>query len=554
MGSSAPGPLKSSDLASGGPVYDDPMLGRVLDARYRVESVLGSGGVGVVYRAEHTGLRRPVALKVLRHGYDVMEDQVRRFEREATALSALTHPHIVGITDFGVFEGSPYLCMELLEGRTLGDLLDDDGPPDPQRSLDILRAVLRALAYVHQRGVLHRDLKPANVFLQRLPDDPDYVKLLDFGMAKLLEHGPGNGAGEPTLTQAGTVLGTPSYMSPEQASGARVDERTDVYSAGILLFELLVGRVPFVERTRTELFRAHMVSPVPSLESLRPGLVVTPELRQLIERALAKEPGCRFADANAMLAAIDALPRPAAKIDADRASGLVRRVSPDSTSADGPTIALPSKPRASAATRPARGLPGGPWVALAGIAALVIGLVGGVALYLGSADEVPPPTPVVVAPTPAPPVEPTPASSDPFSAEVSGELEPFVEMLRIGTPFDRVQQRQLRRIQRTRADDPRPSLLLAHDMVARNWMTGAVERYDLAYGASETAKNDPRMLDGLLRAAASESAHRSASDLLERLYGGDAVAALDQARAASEQRPVRSRLARLRRQLLGDDD
>ncbi|MFW5926285.1 MAG: protein kinase domain-containing protein [Myxococcota bacterium] len=287
----------------------EALLGRVLDGRYRIDSVLGTGGVGVVYRAEHTGLSRPVAIKVL-HGYFGDREDLRlRFEREAKVLSALAHPHIVAITDYGVTEGMPYLAMELLQGQTLGDLLRTRAPLGADVALDIARGILRGLAFAHARGVLHRDLKPANVFLQHLPDDPYHVKLLDFGLAKIIE-AEEEGADELTLTRSGAVLGTPAYMSPEQASGDPVDARADVYSAGCVLFELFGGRPPFVADTRSELVRMHMLSPVHSLSEVLSEGEPTPELQALLERALRKDPRDRFADGGEMLAAVDALPRP----------------------------------------------------------------------------------------------------------------------------------------------------------------------------------------------------------------------------------------------------
>src|SRR5690606_36548179 len=183
---------------------DDPLIGRVLDQRYRIETVLGAGGVGVVYRAEHTGLRRPVALKVLRHGFEENAHLRRRFEREARVLSQLSHPNVVALTDYGIADGMPYLVMELLEGRTLEDFLEEEGPPPARIALEIVRAVVRGLAFAHDRGVLHRDLKPGNVFLQALPDDPNHVKLLDFGLAKLLFDEDNQSGEDPTLTKTGT--------------------------------------------------------------------------------------------------------------------------------------------------------------------------------------------------------------------------------------------------------------------------------------------------------------------------------------------------------------
>ena len=294
---------------------DDPRIGRVLDGRYRIVALLGTGGIGAVYRAEHAALGRFVAVKVLLEDFSELAELQRRFVREAKALSALSHPHIVPVIDFGL-EPEPYLVMELLEGRTLEDLLRD-GLLAPARALDIARQVLRGLAFAHARGVAHRDLKPANVFLQALPDADDHVRLLDFGLAKFLDDE--RGAMDATLTKVGMIFGTPAYMAPEQATGERADARADVYSAGILLYELLTGRRPFNDPTRAELLRAHLLTRPPAAAETRPGLVLSAGLEALLERALAKNLTERFADGGEMLAALDALPPPAATIDAQPA-------------------------------------------------------------------------------------------------------------------------------------------------------------------------------------------------------------------------------------------
>ncbi len=305
----------------------DGWIGRVVDGRYRVEAVLGSGGVGVVYRAVHLSLERPVALKVLGASFGADEALRRRFEREARILSGLQHPHVVAVTDYGIGEGSPYLVMELLEGRTLSAFLKEEGPLDPELALRLARDVLRGLAFAHGQGVLHRDLKPANIFLQRLPDDPHHVKLLDFGLAKVLSKEDAVAEGEPTLTGSGVVLGTPTYMAPEQAAGDPADARADVYAAGVVLFELLAGRPPFVGRTRMEVMRAHLGEPPPALADVRPELRASAELRALLDRALAKDREARFADAGEMLAALDALPRPAARLEETRSRPRIGRPS-----------------------------------------------------------------------------------------------------------------------------------------------------------------------------------------------------------------------------------
>ena len=280
----------------------DSFIGTTLDGRYEVQARVGTGGVGVVYRGRHRQLGRAVAIKILHQGAADLPESRQRFEREAKALSVLAHPNIVTVTDSGVARGTPYLVMEMLLGKTLADLLDE-GPLPTARALDIARQVLRGLAFAHGKGIIHRDLKPANVFLQSLPDHADHVKLVDFGVAKFLDLSSSN----DNLTRIGTVFGTPAYMSPEQARGEVVDARTDVYAAGVILFELLTGRLPFEAHTLEGTRRAHVSEPVASLAEARPGLASAPFLQPIVERALAPGSAGRFPDATSMLAALEAI-------------------------------------------------------------------------------------------------------------------------------------------------------------------------------------------------------------------------------------------------------
>lgn len=288
----------------------DPLLDRVLEGRYRVVRKLGEGGMGNVYLAEVEGGGR-VAVKVL-HDHLVSDaDQKERFEREARALFGLDHPNILHVHDFGVVNGLPYLVMELLDGVTL-DRMIEESPPDPETALEIARQVLSGLAFAHGQGVLHRDLKTENVFIARTPGGKLTARLLDFGLVKFVDDDRW-GSEERALTAFGEVFGTPAYMSPEQATGAPVGPTTDVYSMGVVLFELLTGAWPFMEETRVEMFRAHMMRPPPSLAETNPEVEFRPELETLVKRALAKEPKDRFPDAGAMLAALEAIPKPAAQ-------------------------------------------------------------------------------------------------------------------------------------------------------------------------------------------------------------------------------------------------
>ncbi|MDQ3036290.1 MAG: serine/threonine protein kinase, partial [Myxococcota bacterium] len=283
-----------------------PEIGRVLEGRYRLDAPIGEGGLGVVWRGFHLRLGKPVAIKLMLPEHLGRENLLARFEREAKSLAALSHPNIVDVIDFGIDEGAPFLVMELLEGRPLDRAIEQGIGPD--RALAIGRDVLRALGHAHALGIVHRDLKPANVFLQRISDGSEIVRVLDFGLAKFLEQD--GREGQPQLTRAGTVLGTPAYMAPEQAMGGNADARADVYSFGLLLFELITGRRPF-EGEGGELIRQHLLVPMPPIGSVRPDLEVAPELESVLQRATAKSPAGRHASANELLQDISALPLPA---------------------------------------------------------------------------------------------------------------------------------------------------------------------------------------------------------------------------------------------------
>lgn len=262
-----------------------------------------------MYRAKPTNGGPEVAVKLLAPALCRQPEMKTRFEREARALNGLEHPHVIRFIDFGLHNGVPYLVMELLEGTPLDRLLASR-PLPPTQALDLGLGVIAGLAYAHAHGVLHRDLKPANVFVAVLTGGTLHPKLLDFGLARFTD--TERWGAHSTLTQEGTVIGTPTYMAPEQGFGARVDARSDVYSAGILLYELLAARPPFVAESRSSLIRAHHLATPPPIREVRPGLVLQPALEALIDTALAKRPEDRFADASEMLRALQGVPEPAA--------------------------------------------------------------------------------------------------------------------------------------------------------------------------------------------------------------------------------------------------
>ena len=315
LGARVPLPPPPRERASEGEdeSADELAPGDLLEGRYQIEERIGEGGVGFVYRALQLKLHRRVAVKLLQQ--DVIgEEQLRpRFQQEALTLAALSHPHIVNLQDYGVVRGRPFLVMELLEGKTLRDIIDEEGALPPLRALSLLRQVVLALAYAHGLGIVHRDLKPANLIVQPLPAY-EHVKVLDFGMVKLL---PGSYLDRgQQLTRAGFTFGTPAYMSPEHAIGGDVDGRSDLYAVGVLLYELLTGEKPFDGEVQ-DILRHHLTTPVPRLADKRPELIAYPELQQIIERAMAKDVAERTTSAIELLTQLDQLLRSGLLADDD---------------------------------------------------------------------------------------------------------------------------------------------------------------------------------------------------------------------------------------------
>jgi serine/threonine protein kinase len=274
---------------------DDPRIGQTIDDKFTIVDRLGTGGMGSVYRAVQHSMDREVALKLLHPRFSTDKTIVRRFLQEARAASGLTHPNTITLFDFGqTSTGELYIIMELLSGRTLAEVIASENGFSPVRAVAIIGQVCDALHSAHEAKLVHRDLKPDNIFIIRgAGQHGEFVKVLDFGIAKSLTATPA----ETPLTLAGVVCGTPMYMSPEQAAGRPVDRRADIYSAGIVLYEMLAGRPPFLEETASALLMAHLQTTPQLLRTLKPGTPVSPELEAVVMRALAKKPAGRPATA-----------------------------------------------------------------------------------------------------------------------------------------------------------------------------------------------------------------------------------------------------------------
>jgi len=278
-----------------GAIYER-LVGQTLDGRYLIERKIGEGGMGVVYAARHLVIERPLAVKVLKR--EVARDQstIKRFVQEAKAASRIGHPHIVDVTDFGTTpDGLTYSVMEYVDGSTLSSAIKLSAPLPLERILPIAAQIAQALDAAHAKGIVHRDLKPENIFLINRDGRRDFVKIVDFGIAKVSpidQNAPVEG---PRLTRAGAVFGTPEYMAPEQAAGrGDTDGRVDVYALGTIMYEMLTGRVPHKSESMVRTLAMQMLDPIEPPSKIRPDLTIAPEVEAVVMRALAKKREQRY--------------------------------------------------------------------------------------------------------------------------------------------------------------------------------------------------------------------------------------------------------------------
>src|SRR5580704_6495782 len=267
------------------------LLGTTLNDRYRLEARIGSGGMSTVYRATDETLQRPVAIKLMNREISTDSDQLERFRREARAVAQLSHPHIVGVIDYGEDDGRPYIVFEYVEGETLKERIRRTGRLPTTEAVAYAIEIARALGVAHARHIVHRDVKPQNVLI----DDEGSAKVTDFGIARTLD--------EEGLTADGRVLGTTDYVSPEQALGQPVTGQSDLYSLGVVLYEMLTGEVPFRGDSPVAVAMRHVREEVPDVQHLRPG--VSAATASVVDRAVSKDLSRRYPDAGAMVADLE---------------------------------------------------------------------------------------------------------------------------------------------------------------------------------------------------------------------------------------------------------
>ncbi len=408
-------------------VAEDTLIGSTLAEKYRIVRQIGRGGMGVVYEAEHIDLGKRVAIKLMLEKYAEDREAISRFKREALAASRIGNPHIIDISDIGIApDGRSFVVMELLRGCSLADLIKGGGAIAPPRAIDIMRQTLRAVGAAHAKGIIHRDLKPDNIFLVAQDDDRDFVKLLDFGISKVVDQAAELAATK--LTSTGTVMGTPLYMAPEQAMGTVTDQRADIYALGVIMYEMLGGKPPFDGVTYPVLVVKLLTVDPELLSTVRPGL--PPPVVAAVHRALEKEPAARFASCEAFAAALGG---ESARNSAQQSAAIA--LDRTMNSGDGPAVAMPSslkRPTGMPHTQPLvpakrSSLP----IVLAAVGgAVVVGAVVLTVLLTGrSTPDAPPPSQQTITAIPvAPPVPaPVPAVATPEKPPTPSPIDKTVK-------------------------------------------------------------------------------------------------------------------------------
>jgi serine/threonine-protein kinase len=407
-----------------GKADESDLCGTVLLGRYKVLERIGKGGMGTVYLGEHVAIGKKFAIKVLGAEYARRSDLVRRFLQEARSASMIAQQNVVEISDFGdTPDGSVFFVMEYLDGEDLGGTLQRERRLPWDRVRHMMVQVCRALEAAHAEGIVHRDMKPDNCFRITRGKDPDFIKVLDFGIAKVQTGEKGEGG--KGLTQTGMVFGTPEYMAPEQAEGVAIDHRVDIYAVGVIMYELLCGRVPFSGTTFMGILTKHMFEVPEAPSSVDSEAEIPAEAEAIVLKAMQKDPKLRFASMAEMLAAIEAVGTGAAPVEvvAEAIARPAKGPTAFAKRGDGPSTAPELQPGQQARAGGHKRL----WLGAAGLViAVVAGLMAGLIVFGGDSKDIdeaaqavptqaPPPAPqqqapaVVAAAAPKPEPAPTPA-------------------------------------------------------------------------------------------------------------------------------------------------
>jgi tRNA A-37 threonylcarbamoyl transferase component Bud32 len=534
-------------------------MGEVIDSRYRIIGVLGRGGMGSVYRGEHIAIRQPVAIKLLHPEIASRDDFSRRFEREAFAAAHVANPNCVRVTDFGTLpDGRLYLVMEYLDGILLSRLLDQETRLPVRRSLHILRHVLRGLHFAHKAGVIHRDLKPDNVVLVEERGDPDFAKILDFGLAKL----EGEAAsGQQVLTQAGIALGTPIYMAPDTLSQPEVDHRVDLYAAAVMLFEMIAGVPPFQADDAQSVLTMHIRDIPPTLAQVAPEAEAPPEVESLIRHGLEKNRDQRIPSAQQFIAEID-------RILGDRAVSFVPTitapvapppartppVAPATPAAVAPAGAPVPQLRAAWRDATARRLPGNGAYLAPGSRSRRIAITAGTVLGLGlltfAVSRIEDSQHQMTATAGLAPTEMAAAAADEVRTITVEDVDGLDRVRELAAARRHKEALdELKTLQQEHPDNGYIHYLKGNIYFDLRWWSDGFAAYRAAIARDDSYRADPLVIRNAIRSLQSSNSYRKGEEFLSEEIGSAAIPHLEQA-SASESASIRRRssalLARMR--------
>jgi serine/threonine-protein kinase len=534
-------------------VASDPRIGTVLQERYRILERLAAGGMGVVYRGERLELGRAVAIKFLHPWMAADAGFQRRFHIEAQAMSRLSHPCCVSVIDFGVEGNAPFMVMDFVTGQTLRSLVREGGPLPVKRALGIVRQVLAGLAHAHAQGIVHRDIKPDNIILTEAIGLGDQVRILDFGLARLRDTVTG-------LT-TGLAVGTPGYMAPEQIRAGAIDARTDLYSVGVLLFELLTATRPFDGDGAAEVMRKHQESAPPALSSLHTGAGFSQELEGVVRKALAKQPGERFQSAADFATALDTVP----DLSPSAAHPTLPGMHTGAPSAQ-EAVTLPHHPHERETQLERKAAPAGPgsrelvpprdtrpMLAVGAAGVLLLGL--GAALLWPAEQEGVPASPASAS-TVKNPSAPKPLPAADRKTEVPAEQRnaareelPDIEQLeRWAKEGERRRDQTLKALARLRTQYPAnayaPYLEGHVNFDNLRWVDGLAS-YGAAIRNEPAYRTDEKLIRNVIRCLVSDRFHTKCAEFLLREVGAPAAPFLEEAARTDSYANVRARAAHL---------